>query len=132
MSQRLYLYSMGVWILLVFMAIINAGLREGVFSPYLGDHAGHVISSITLSLIIFTVAFLFLKYINIDYSTQDLWIIGTMWLILTISFEFLFGHYVMGHSWSTLFMDYNIFEGRVWVMVLISTFISPALAGKLL
>lgn len=132
MGHKLYLYSLGIWILLVFMAIMNAGLREGVFSPSLGDHAGHVISSITLSLIIFAVAYLFLKYINIDYSTQDLWIIGTLWLILTISFEFLFGHYVMGHSWSTLLADYNILKGKVWVMVLISTFFSPALAGRLL
>ncbi|MFW6041105.1 MAG: hypothetical protein ACOC85_04645 [Thermoplasmatota archaeon] len=131
MGQRLYLYALGIWIILVIMAILNAGLREVVFSRNLGDYLGHVLSSITLSLIIFIVTLLFLKYVNIDYENKDLYYIGVMWLLLTISFEFLFGHFIMGHSWSKLFADYNIFKGRVWILVLISTFISPSLAGKM-
>lgn len=37
--------------------------------------------------------------------------IGCIWLMLTPSFEFLFGHYVMGHPWSRLLYDYNLFAG---------------------
>jgi hypothetical protein len=29
-------------------------------------------------------------------------------------FEFLVGHYVMGHPWSRLLHDYNILAGRLW------------------
>lgn len=129
-GQKLYLYAIGVWVLLVFAAIINAGIREGLISPTLGDYAGHVASSIILSIVIFIVAYLFLRYVSLDYMSQDLWLIGILWLVLTISFEFLFGHFVMGNSWGTLLADYNIFKGRIWVLVLISTFFSPRLAGK--
>ncbi|MFP4142914.1 MAG: hypothetical protein ACLFSM_06790 [Thermoplasmata archaeon] len=131
MNQKLYLYALVVWILLVFLAIINAGIREGMFSPTFGDYWGHILSSILLSAIIFVVAYLFLSYSSFDYTSKDLTLIGTIWLVLTVSFEFLFGHYVMEHSWDTLLADYNIFEGRIWVLVLISTFLSPAIAGRL-
>lgn len=131
MDQRLLLYSVGVWVILVFLAILNAVLREGVISPALGDYAGHVLSSIILSVIIFIVAYLFLRSLSQVFTGQELLLIGFLWLVLTVAFEFLFGHYVMGQSWSALLSDYNIFKGRVWILVLISTFISPTLAGKL-
>ena len=47
--------------------------------------------------------------------------IGCIWLMLTPSFEFLFGHYVMGHPWSRLLYDYDLFAGRVWFLVLVIT-----------
>ncbi len=132
MDQRLLLYSVGVWVLLVFVAIMNGVLREEVLLPALGDHGGHVLSSIILSLIIFLVTCVFLRHTSFVFTTWDLLLIGTLWLTLTVSFEFLFGHYVMGHPWENLIADYNIFEGKVWVLVLISTFLSPTIAGKLL
>jgi len=48
------------------------------------------------------------------------------WLALTVAFEFLFGHFVMGHSWTTLFQDCNILAGRLWVLVLVWIAAAPA------
>jgi len=128
---KLYLYAAMTWVVLVFIAILNAGVREGFFSPTFGDHIGHVVSSIMLSVLIFIVAYIFIRSIDIEYTALDPWLIGAMWLALTVTFEFLFGHYVMGHPWSRLLADYNIMEGKIWVLVLISTFISPPLADIL-
>jgi hypothetical protein len=49
------------------------------------------------------------------------------WLVLTVIFEFLFGHFVMGHPWSSLFHDYNLLAGRVWVLVLIWIAAAPSI-----
>jgi len=38
---------------------------------------------------------------------------------MTVCFEFIFGHYVAGHSWSKLVYDYNIFAGRIWGLLLV-------------
>ncbi len=54
-----------------------------------------------------------------DASARQALSIGAIWLILTILFEFLFGHFVMSNSWSKLFADYNLLQGRVWVLILI-------------
>jgi hypothetical protein len=46
-------------------------------------------------------------------------------LLLTIGFEFIFGHFVMGNPWPLLLRDYNILAGRLWVVVLIWITIAP-------
>ena len=51
--------------------------------------------------------------------------------LLTIAFECLFGHYVMGLSWQSIWADYNVFQGRLWPLVLIVTLFGPLLAGKI-
>ena len=40
--------------------------------------------------------------------------VGLAWLVMTIAFEFGFGHYVAGHSWQRLWADYDLRRGRVW------------------
>lgn len=30
------------------------------------------------------------------------WLIGCMWLILTMAFEFVFGHYVIDKTWAEI------------------------------
>jgi hypothetical protein len=50
--------------------------------------------------------------------------------VLTVTFEFLFGHYVMGHSWGYLIGDYNILKGRTWPLVLVVSALMPWLVGK--
>ena len=46
-------------------------------------------------------------------------------MLATIAFEFGFGHFVVGNSLSRLFADYNIFNGRVWVVFLVWITIMP-------
>jgi hypothetical protein len=48
-----------------------------------------------------------------------------MWLAMTITFEFGFGHFVAGDPWSRLLHDYNILEGRVWGLFLLWVTVSP-------
>jgi hypothetical protein len=58
-------------------------------------------------------------------SSGQALVIGAMWLVMTIVFEFVFGHYGMGHPWSRLWRDYNLLKGRLWVLVLIWTAVAP-------
>jgi len=63
---------------------------------------------------------------------MDLWLIGIIWLVLTLAFEFGVGHFVMKKSWNTLLEDYNILKGRTWVLVLVVTLCGPYLAGSMI
>jgi hypothetical protein len=87
---------------------------------------------VIFSVAIFTVTYIFLKYSGVSGTSRQFIYVGLMWLFLTICFEFLFGHFVIGHSWHRLLYDYNIFEGRIWLLVLIVTATSPWLANKIL
>jgi hypothetical protein len=42
---------------------------------------------------------------------------GFLWLALTLAFDFLFGHFVDGHTWARLLADYDLAAGRVWVLI---------------
>ncbi len=132
MDSGILLYALGMWFVLVIAAILNATFREVFITPKLGEHAGHVISTFTFMCIILALTYLFLGYLDADLARNDLLLIGAFWLVLTVAFEFLFGHYVMGHPWGKLLADYNIFKGRVWVLVLITTFLAPWLVGTYL
>ncbi len=57
--------------------------------------------------------------------------IGLIWLLLTVGFEFLFGHFIAGHSWSRLGQDYNLLAGRVWILVLLVITFAPLLFYQL-
>jgi len=57
--------------------------------------------------------------------------IGVFWLVLTIAFEFGFGHYVAKHSWAHLLADYNLLRGRVWSLFLVWMTIMPFVIFKL-
>ena len=115
-----------IWFLLAFLAVLNGTFRVYVLIPIIGEYSGHVASSIILSAIIVCVAYFFIN----ERKTQIK--IGLTWLCMTITFEFLFGHFVMNHPWEKLFHDYNIMDGRVWIIVLVTTFFAPLLASKIL
>lgn len=44
---------------------------------------------------------------------------------MTIAFEFLAGHYVFGHPRQTLIADYDVFQGRIWILVLLANLLAP-------
>lgn len=114
------------WFPVVILAIANGALREFGYRPLVGELPAHWLSSISLILIVG----LYLWAVGLRWSIESevqAWRIGWMWLAMTVGFEFGFGHYVMGHSWSKLFHDYNIAEGRVWALVLIAILIEPFL-----
>ena len=112
MGIKIYLYALGIWLIFIVAGILNGVFRESFITPKVGEHTGHIL--------------------KINYTKTDLLLIGAFWTMLTILFEFGFGHYVMGHSWSKLFADYNILKGRVWSLVLLTTFIAPLLIGYIL
>lgn len=119
------------WFFLLIMVILNALLREKYYKNKIGDLRAHQLSSMIFILIIFATAYAMLNFLGLEYTFKDLIIAGIIWFSATITFEFIFGHYIMKHSWETLFQDYNILNGRVWILVLIAELIGPILMSKI-
>jgi len=57
--------------------------------------------------------------------------IGLLWLVLTLLFEFIFGHFVAGKSWQDIAQVFNVKKGDLFLLVLVVTAISPWLAAKI-
>ena len=124
-----YAYAVAVWLVLLVLAILNGTLRAKVYQPRVGEQAGHVISTATFMVMIWAVVGVSLFLVPEVPPSPQLWAIGAGWAAVTVAFEFLFGHYVAGHSWARLLHDYNLFEGRLWVLVLLSILLSPPVLG---
>jgi len=119
-----------VWLVMLVVAILNAVFRNAMVAPRLGEHAGHLISTATACAAFLVLIWFTLPWIDAR-GRRDLFLIGVLWVILTVGFEFLAGHYLFGSSWDKLLADYNVFRGRVWVAVLIVLLLGPLWIGQI-
>ena len=118
------------WLLMPIIGIINGTIRQYAYSNALGELRAHQVSTVT-GIFLFGLYIWALTLTWKIRSSAEAIAIGLIWLTLTIAFEFLFGHYVMKHPWSKLLHDYNLFEGRLWVLVLLWVTLAPYVFHKL-
>ncbi len=118
------------WFPMIILAIVNGFFREKVLVEKLNELQAHQMSTISMILLFGIYVWILFKIWPAESSKQALFI-GLLWLMLTVIFEFLFGHYVMGHTWDKLLHDYNILEGRVWILILVWITISPYVINQL-
>jgi len=131
MDLKFVIVTIVAWFLFMVLAIINAGIRNGVYKPVVGDLAAHQISSVIFMAVILVLTYAILRFSNLGLSDSEAFFMGTIWLISTIMFEFIAGHYVFGNPWEKLLADYNLFEGRIWSLVLLTILLAPYIANKL-
>ena len=112
------------WLLLVMIAMVNGAFREGLYGKYLGELRAHQVSTVSGVLLFGVFIWALVRFRRPESSKQAI-TIGLIWLGLTVAFEFIFMHYVAGRSWDVLLHDYNIFAGRVWVVVLVWVTVAP-------
>ena len=118
-----------VWLVILVAAIFNGLVRDVVLVPPFGDLIARGASCFTLAGMILLVTWMSLPWIHPSSSAQA-WTIGAMWLAMTVTFEFIGGHYLFHTPWSTLLADYNVLDGRLWIVVLIATVAAPALVYR--
>jgi len=122
------LRALDVWFILLVLAVANGTFRTAILIPCVGERAGHIISTILLSLLILATAWLTIGWIH-PATFYAAVLIGIVWLGLTVLFEFGAGHFVFHQPWERLIADYDLTKGRIWVLVLIVTVKAPALAA---
>ena len=119
-----------VWLLLAMVAIANGIVRQSTYGKIVPELAAHQISTVTAILASGLVVWFVNRVWPIESASQAL-LIGACWLVMTVVFEFGFGHYVAGHSWARLVADYNLVAGRVWSLFLIWVTVMPYVIFKL-
>lgn len=126
----LYFKALGLWVLLGLIATVSGIVREKWLVPRFGKLRGHQLGTLVVCL-------LFVGVIGIFVYSQSMTMgqalnIGPLWLVLTVLFESVFGHWVLRRPWKLLLADYNIARGRVWVLVLLTEVLAPAFAVRAL
>jgi len=116
------------WFPMLLLAVLNGALRDLGYKKHVGDLTAHQISTVTL-IILFAFYIGYIIHRFPPSSSIQAILIGTIWVVLTLSFEFSFGRY-RGNSWSALFADYNILKGRIWILIPLWILIAPYLFYK--
>jgi hypothetical protein len=117
------------WFVLMIVAIGNGVLREVAYGRGMPELMAHQISTVTGIVFTGLAVWIFSRAWPLGSAAQA-WLTGISWLLLTVGFEFIFGHYFAGHSWESLFQDYNLLAGRVWVVFLVWVAMMPYIFYK--
>ncbi len=128
--RRMGLY-LAAWLPMVPIAILNGVVRQGWYGRYMTELAAHQISTATGLALLGAYIWLVVRLWPPADSRQALGT-GLLWLVLTLGFEFLFGHFVAGHTWARLLADYNLLAGRVWILIPLWVGLAPWVFYRLL
>ena len=124
----MYTHAVVIWFAILIVAVANGAVRVDLLIPRFGEELGHVLSTIGLCVAIFAVTWASIEWIG-AVTRNDAIAVGLLWLVTTAAFEFLGGQYLFGTPWPELLADYNMARGRVWIFVLLTTTVAPALAA---
>ncbi|MFB6150574.1 MAG: hypothetical protein ABEJ40_02085 [Haloarculaceae archaeon] len=124
-------HPLGLWLLMAFLAVLNGAFRETVIIPRTGEYAGHVLSTAILVAAILAVSFAYFTTTGVGYARGELLLVGVLWTVLTVGFEFLVG-YAEGTPVSETIGQYDVLAGQVWILVPLTLLTAPLLFGWLL
>jgi hypothetical protein len=112
------------WFVMLLVAMINGALRDLTYGRHVSELLANQISCLS-GIILFGVVFYQFVRRWPPASARQALCIGLFWVVLTVAFEFLFFHYVAGHSWTKLLANYDIAHGRVWPLILLWVMFGP-------
>lgn len=121
--------SLIVWLAMLFMASLNGGMREALLVPVMGPDLARAVSTLLLCAIVLLLTYFAIRWID-PRSPGDAWVIGAMWVALTLGFEFLAGHFLFGNPWSELLEEYNVFRGRIWILAVVTILVAPWVCAR--
>lgn len=111
------------------LGIANGVIREIVYRDRVGElRANQIAVAILIALLALYFSILERRW-PIPTLRAAL-AIGATWAILTVVFEFVFGHWVDQKTWSELFQNYNVADGRLWLVALIWIGAGPAVIRR--
>lgn len=118
------------WCVLLAVAMFNGALREFTYGRHVAELSAHQLSCVTGILLFAIVIHQFVQRWP-PAAAREAWFIGVFWMLLTVAFEFLFFHYVGGHSWEALLANYDMASGRLWPLILLWMLVAPYLFYRL-
>ena len=129
-NVALCLRAFAIWLLIIGVEIIHGAIRTFYLAPYVGDFQARQIGVLTGSILIFAITYLSVRWLRAS-TDAALLCVGSIWLALTLVFEFTFGRWVLGRPWDDLWLDFEIWRGGLFGIGLLFLTLAPLLAARL-
>lgn len=118
------------WVGTAVLGVVNGATREALYADAVGEDAAGAISTGTLLGLLAGYIWLLERHRPLA-DRREAVTVGVAWAALTVAFEFGFGHWVAGDSWSTLLESYDVTAGELWPLVPAAMLVGPELARRL-
>lgn len=113
------------WFGMMVLAIANGLIREYLLVPQMAERAAHQASTVLL-LVLFALYFWWLFRRWPTGSARRAWLIGAVWLVMTIAFEWGLG-LAGGLTVPELLNQYNLANGNLWILIPLFVLVGPYL-----
>lgn len=114
------------WFSLLVLAMINGTARVLLYDKYLGAAPGRVLASFIGLALFATLTAMLHRWKPLE-SVQQAWLVGAVWTVLTMIFEFSMGRYNNQMSTRALIAMYDPTTGSLWLLVILGTLLLPPL-----
>ena len=129
-TMRIIWRGVAVWLCVIIVEVFHGLVRTLFLAPVLGDFRARQVAVFTGSVLILMVATVFIRWIR-PANAGEAVAIGTLWLVLTLAFEIVFGRYILRASWSRIASDYNLLRGGLLPIGLFVLTAAPVIAAKI-
>lgn len=120
---------LSAWAALAIAMVGNGAFREIVLRRVVPGPMTDVLSALLGGAIIVGGTRFLLRPLQ-GRSARELVQASVLLVVLTVAFEFLFGHYVDEKSWIELIANYAVWRGRLWPILLLLLGLTPFIWGK--
>lgn len=127
---QLYGTAAVFWLIFAGVATSAGIVRETWLVPRIGELRAHQVGTLLVCGIFLAVIAVFIR--RTRPSAQEARSIGVWWVLVAIAFEFGFGHYLDGLSWSRLLADYDLSRGRLLLLVWLTVGVGPLVLARVL
>ena len=130
----IWLRALAIWLLIIFAESLHGIARQLWLAPRVGDFRARQLAVFTGCLIIFTIAWLTIRWLGARRPGQRLGAkqllgIGLLWAVLTVGFEIGLGR-LLGLSWERIGSDYDLAHGGLMGVGLLFLAAAPWLAAR--
>ena len=121
------------WSVLALVALVNAGLCGPLLVSLIGEAAAEPTSSLTYLVLAYPLIFLFFFYIQRPEHGAANWVLGALWVLLTVAFQ---GILFVGifefplADFTEAFTISGLFGGNLFALQLLMLLVAPALFAR--
>jgi hypothetical protein len=122
MNRRRHLLG---WLALPFLAVANGLVRDFTYGRPMDRDLAHSIAVAPLIALILLWTWVLARRWPLASRTAA-WTVGTIWLLLTLAFEFGLGA-LQGMPLRMMLTEYDVTQGRLWPLVPFTVLVAPVL-----
>lgn len=121
--------ALAIWFVIMGVETLHGTLRTLLLAPWLGDLPTRQVGVLIGSLLILLIAHVSAPWLRAT-TRRSRWLVGMMWVGLTVVFEFSLGYFVLGYGWDRFWQDYDLARGGFMGFGLIVLAAAPAIAAR--